>query len=997
MSRANNRGTWRTIRRLEKSIPQVRWYRLELVLMSLFVNVFALGLPIFILQVYDRVLPNLGLTTMQFLVIGLIAVMLLDFFLKTARAAVTTYTGARFEHLARVSAVDHILRTPQDVYENDTPGAYLDKVNAIGVVKDFYSSQLGTLLIDLPFAIFFLGMIWFLGGIMVAVPLVLLALFGIMAIIVGGSLRRAVDFRSQVDNRRYDFLIEIINGIHTVKAQAFKNLLQRRFDPMQEMSARAVRSVAFKSSIAQSLGSTFGQLNMACVIGTGAILVIDGSLTAGELAACTLLSGRAMQPLQSAMGLWTNFQTIRVACENAASVLELPAEDMSQLPEIADVKGDLELRNVTFGYDGMDEPLIRNLTLNVKAGEIIGIDGDNSSGRSTLLKLMMGLIRPNNGAVLLDNQDLTEFQSKSYRRHMASLTADSNVYSGTILDNMTYFRGGKYINKAIKIAKKLDLDEEIKRLPEGYGTHVGDGAGGVLPAGFVQRITVIRAMIDDPKVVLFDNANHGLDSNSDKTLMEYINSLRGNTTVILVTSRPSWLRMSDRRFMMSHGNLEPVEVNEDLPKLEKPAPALPSPTAEPISEAPATPETPMAAADKSDQQSASPAPAAAEPRRDPAATPRPSTASQPAPAAAQRNMPTERPVPSASRLPEAMDTDSTTATTVNAAPTATPQPKPAEQQPRQAPVAPATKAAPTAMPRPKSPAKPPQQAPAAPAAKAVPTATPRRKAAEQQPRQAPVAPAAKTAPTATPRPKSPAQPPNQTPAAPAVKAAPTAMPRPKPAEQQPRQASAAPAAKTRPSAAPRPQKPATQQATPARQQTSKAPATQPQPSRPATPPAAKPEASRPNTPVAKPKTAPAPVAKAPATSQPKAQSTPAKQSAPQVQQPANKRPPASPAVKSTPAKPSAPQPAPKQPAAARVAPTAANTRQSSNDTKAPEPGTSAFTPAAATKKPAPKPAATLRAAPNAGKAAAGKRAVLKPQPPKARRTASFQPAAGGAE
>ena len=266
MSRASNRGTWRTIRRLEKSIPQVRWYRLELVLMSLFVNVFALGLPIFILQVYDRVLPNLGLTTMQFLVIGLIAVMLLDFFLKTARAAVTTYTGARFEHLARVSAVDHILRTPQDVYENDTPGQYLDKVNAIGVVKDFYSSQLGTLMIDLPFAIFFLGMIWFLGGIMVAVPLVLLAMFGIMAIIVGGSLRRAVDNRSQVDNRRYDFLIEIINGIHTVKAQAFKNLLQRRFDPLQEMSARAVRSVAFKSSIAQSLGSTFGQLNMACVI-----------------------------------------------------------------------------------------------------------------------------------------------------------------------------------------------------------------------------------------------------------------------------------------------------------------------------------------------------------------------------------------------------------------------------------------------------------------------------------------------------------------------------------------------------------------------------------------------------------------------------------------------------------------------------------------------------------------------------------------------------------
>ncbi|MEX0695141.1 MAG: ABC transporter transmembrane domain-containing protein [Rhodospirillales bacterium] len=691
MSRETQRGTWRTIRRLEKSIPQVKWYRGELVLMSMFINIFALGLPIFILQVYDRVLPNLGLTTMQFLVIGLIAVMLMDFMLKTARAAITTYTGARFEHLARVSAVDHILRTPQDVYETDTPGVYLDKVNAIGVVKDFYSSQLGTLMIDLPFAIFFLGMIWFLGGIMVAVPLVLLSLFGIMAIIVGGNLRKAVDTRSQVDNRRYDFLIEIINGIHTVKAQAFKNLLQRRFDPLQEMSARAVRAVAMQSSIAQSLGSTFGQLNMACVIGIGAVLVIDGSLSVGELAACTLLSGRAMQPLQSAMGLWTNFQSIRVACDNAASVLELPAEDMRNLPDMSAIKGNMELRSVTFGYAGTETPLITNQNLQIKAGEMIGIEGDNSSGRSTLLKLMMGLIRPDTGAVLIDGNDLAKFQSKSYRRQMAMLTADSDVYSGTILDNMTYFRGGKYINKAIRIARELGLDDEIKRLPEGYGTHVGDGAGGVLPAGFVQRITVIRAMIDDPKIVLFDNANHGLDSSSDRTLMDYINGLRGKTTVILVTSRPSWLRMADRRYVMSNGKIEPKAAAEEQPRLSKPNPALPAPS-----------EQPLPASASLQPGQAEPAPPAATkspaaPKAVPTATPRPRT---PPPQAAKPVTPqAAKPAPA----PQ----------TAKPAPVAT-KPSPAPQAPPTAKPVPAPQAA--------KPAPAPQAAkPAAVAAKPAPT------------------------------------------------------------------------------------------------------------------------------------------------------------------------------------------------------------------------------------------------------------------------------------
>ncbi len=963
MSRDQKRGTWRTIKRLEKSIPQVRWYRTELVVMSLFVNIFALGLPIFILQVYDRVLPNLGLTTMQFLVVGLIAVMLLDFFLKTARAAVTTYTGARFEHLARVSAVDHILRTPQDVYENDTPGAYLDKVNALGVVKDFYSSQLGTLMIDLPFAIFFLGMIWFLGGIMVAVPLVLLILFGIMAIIVGGNLRRAVDTRSQVDNRRYDFLIEIINGIHTVKAQAFKNLLQRRFDPLQEMSARAVRSVAMQSSIAQSLGSTFGQLNMACVIGTGAILVIDGSLSAGELAACTLLSGRAMQPLQSAMGLWTNFQSIRVACENAASVLELPAENKKSLPEIQTLKGDLELRDVTFGYEGMDEPLINNLNLRLKAGEMVGIDGDNSSGRSTLLKLMMGLIRPNDGEVVLDGQDIAKHQSQSYRRQMAFLTADSDVYSGSILDNMTYFRGGKYISKAMKIAKQLGLDEEIKRLPEGYGTHVGDGAGGVLPAGFVQRITVIRAMIDDPKVVLFDNANHGLDSSSDKTLMEYINSLRGTTTIVLVTSRPSWLRMSDRRFMMSHGNLEPVAESEIQPRLEKPAPALPAPSSTPLA---ATQEQPKPQAETNSANNSE------QPQR-PAVAPTATPAQAPSETRAPQALPARAPQAQPARAPQAQPAR---------APIATPRPKQAPaQQNKQAtqPDKPVAAAAPKAN-APKQASQPAQSARPAPQQLSRPqvkqettpvAAPPRRRVANPQSK-----PAAQSRPQQSTAPARPAQ-------APQPRQQPQPAKQARPQANQPAKPAAARPAQTPQQRPATPSRPAATQGRPAEQ---KRPATPPQVNKPAA-------QSPPARPASKPQTAQTPKPQTAQTPKPQPASTNKPQTAsaakPQAAAPASKpHPSAAPrTAQRTPVPPTKPTSGP------------ASEAQNSAARQPAQPASKAtFTPAPATRKPAPKPAATLRPATKAGSTAQPrKRTDIKPQPPKARRVATFQPSTGGAE
>lgn len=830
-------GTWQTIRRLEKSIPQVKWYRGELMLMSLFVNIFALGLPIFILQVYDRILPNLGLTTMQFLVIGLVVVMILDFILKSIRAAVTTYTGARFEHLARVVAVDKILRTPQDVYEQETPGAYLDKVNAIGVVKEFYSSQLGTLFIDLPFAVFFLGMIWFLGGLMVVVPIALLVMFGIMAIVVGGNLRRAVDVRGQVDNRRYDFLIEIINGIHTVKAQAFKNLLQRRFEGLQETSARAVRSVAMQSSIAQSLGSTFGQLNMACVIGLGAVLVIRGELSAGELAACTLLSGRAMQPLQSAMGLWTNFQTIRVACVNATSLMELPAEDLGAKPEMPKISGDVEFRDVTFGYTGMDEPLITKLNLHFKAGSMIGIEGENSSGRSTLLKLMIGIIRPTSGQVMIDGHDISQHQSHSYREQMAFLSADADVYTGTILDNMTYFRGGQYIKKAMDLSKKLGLDEEIKRLPEGYGTHIGDGAGGVLPAGFAQRITIVRAMVDNPKIVLFDNANHGLDSNTDRILLDYLTGLSGKATVILVSARPSWLRVADTRYVMSHGEVQ-LKVDDDPTPSEKPA-ALSAPTAEPEKPTAPTPTPPVPKPATTPPRApaakpiAKPQPAPrSKPQPKPAAASTPNAARRPARPVQAAPAPRQRPAPAATPAPKqsrpAQPQRKPAQRSAPPRPAARPQAKPAVRsapQPsattQETPTTQKTATQPGANAKPAATAKPVARPVAKPASK--PVARPVTHAMANQDTanktvpsnvQTPARPAASPRPVSTPQPAPKAKPATRPAARPVTR---TANPRPVPATAaaapestvatpQPASAVPKPAAILRPAAAPAPKK-----------------------------------------------------------------------------------------------------------------------------------------------------------------------------------------------
>ncbi len=553
-----SRDGWSAVRALERSVPQVDWSRGQLIGISLIINLFALGLPVFILQVYDRVLPHTGITSLHLLVLGLLAVIVIDAVMRLIRAQITTWNGARFEHLARCQNVARILNAPIDRLMQESPGAYFDKINAINQVRDFYSSQIAGIMVDLPFALFFLVLIWYLGGPLVLVPICLLVAFGCCAGLVGLRLRTAVVQRVNLDQKRYDLLNEILSNVQTVKSLGLKELMLRRLERMQEKSALSLQKVTIQSMLAQSIGSLFSQLNMVAVVGVGALMVLDGALSVGELAACMLLSGRSMQPLQSAMSLWTNFQSIRVAAGRATDVLDLPQTSVGRnLPQIPPLRGEIELRDVTYLRPGTDEPKIHDLSLKVRPGEAIGIEGDNASGRSTLLRILRGLVRPQHGCVLVDGHDLFEFDPASLHQQIALVEQDVTIFSGTIIENLTNFRGGALIDEALELAEKLGLDQIIKRLANGYDTRVGDGSAAILTGGMRQRIAIVRALVNRPAILLFDEASAALDHESERRLHIMLEEMKGRTTMIIVSPRPALLRLADRRFVMTDGRLMP--------------------------------------------------------------------------------------------------------------------------------------------------------------------------------------------------------------------------------------------------------------------------------------------------------------------------------------------------------------------------------------------------------------------------------------------------------
>ncbi len=531
----------------------------DLILASVFINILALAMPLTLLQVYDRIIPNSAQGTLIMLIVGVGSALILEAFLRQGRSYVSGWMGARFEHLAGVAAVERILNVSIVDYEKQGSGVHLERFNALGPLKEFYAGQAILALCDLPFAVLFLGAMYYLAGHLVLVPIALIILFAITAILVGNKLKDALESRMLADDRRYSFIIEVLGGIHTVKGLAMEEQMIRRYERLQETCAGADYNVALHSSSASSTGALFSQLVLFCVVGYGATFVIDGALTVGGLAACTMLAGRSMQPLQKAVGIWTRFQSIQLALDRVQQLFRMEEEKQSGLPELPPVRGDLVVEELSFTYgknkDGEDlPPLFDGVNINVEAGETIGISGSGSSGKTTLLYLLMGVFGPTTGRVLVDNLDLADYDASSIRRQVAYLPQEGVLFNGTILENVTMFRDEK-IDDGLDISRLLGLDGVVAHMPHGYDTMVGDGAGDKLPKGIKQRIAIARALVDKPRILLFDEANAAMDSAGDNTLRTLLERLKGRVTLVLVTPRPSMLSLADRIFDITDGKL----------------------------------------------------------------------------------------------------------------------------------------------------------------------------------------------------------------------------------------------------------------------------------------------------------------------------------------------------------------------------------------------------------------------------------------------------------
>ncbi|MGE5504342.1 MAG: peptidase domain-containing ABC transporter [Actinomycetota bacterium] len=534
----------------------------DLGLSSVFLNVLGLALPMSLLQVYDRILPNKSTGTMVLLMGGVLGALIIESILNFGRSWVTGWVGAKFEHKAGCTALDRLVMAGIDVFEKEGSGAHLERMNSLATVRDFYAGQAMLTLLDLPFAILYLGLVAMMGGVLVVVPIVILVAFAITALHVGTRLRDAIQKRMTADDRRFNFIIEVLGGIHSVKAFAMEAQMVRRYERLQEGCAEGYYTVALKSASALGVSSFFSQATMIAVAAFGSLIVINGDMTTGGLAACSMLAGRAMSPLQKALSVWTRFQTFILARERLRKLFSLPPEAPADLPKIPPVKGRLELRDVCFRYGDKGPLIIQDTSIDIGEGECIAIAGGNGSGKTTLLTLMQGALRPTTGQVLVDGVDVTEYEPQSVRDQIAYLPQSGVLFQGTILQNITMFRSS-LDDVAVETAALLGLDEVVATMALGFDTPVGDGAYDSLPRGIKQRIAIARALVNNPRIVLFDEANTAVDSAGDNFLRVWLERAKGKRTLVLVTPRPSLVKLADRVFELNNGRLAPRAPREE--------------------------------------------------------------------------------------------------------------------------------------------------------------------------------------------------------------------------------------------------------------------------------------------------------------------------------------------------------------------------------------------------------------------------------------------------
>jgi ATP-binding cassette, subfamily B, bacterial HlyB/CyaB len=540
----------------------------EVLVASFILQLFGLVAPLFTQVILDKVLVHRSMSTLDVLAVAFVVVAIFEFIIKLARNYIFVHTTSKIDARLGARLFHHLLALPISYFERRKVGNIIARIRELDSIREFIANKSISVILDVLFSSVFIVVMLLYSLKLTLIVLFFVAIIGTIYFFITPQLRKRLDEKFQMGAQSNAYLVESVTGVQTVKSLALEGSMQYKWE---NYLAKYVNSSFHLSNLSYILGGVSGMLQKLMTIGmlyVGVTLVLDNKLSVGQLIAFQMFANQFSGPVLRLVNLWNEFQQTLLSVDRIGDILNTPTEQKNDKAiTLSKIEGAIKFDNIGFSYSPEMPNVLNGISAEFQAGQSIGLVGRSGSGKSTITKLVQRLYIPNSGAIYVDSVDIRHMNPKWLRNNIGVVLQENYLFSGTIKDNISLSRPDAVMDQIIAVSKIAGAHEFISELPEGYDTQVGE-RGEALSGGQRQRIAIARALIINPKILIFDEATSALDYESEKIIQNNLNAIKEGRTMFIVAHRLSTVKNCDVILVLDKGNIVERGSHEELMRLK---------------------------------------------------------------------------------------------------------------------------------------------------------------------------------------------------------------------------------------------------------------------------------------------------------------------------------------------------------------------------------------------------------------------------------------------
>ncbi len=537
----------------------------KVIVAAIFINLFVLAMPLFMKNVFDRVLPNNAIETLLAMTFGIVFILVFDLIFSLLRAYYLGKAGKKADLIMSNKIFDQLLNIRLSEKPNST-GQFVSRLQSFQSVRDFFTSATIATLVDIPFTLLFIAVIFYFAGVLGWISVITIILVLGLSWSMKNRIKEVVEKSAKEEQLKQTTLNEAVAGLEIIKSVRAQNRMKTHWDASLNQTLYYGEKSQMFSQFTTLTTGLISKLSNIAIIVAGVYLSLEGEMSMGGIIAAMMLNGRVIAPISQIVGMVIRYDQTLISMNNIEEIMGMEVENNGKnYISRPNLNGDIELKNVTFAYKGQNFETLKDINLTIKQGEKIAILGKMGSGKSTLAKLIMNLYTPNSGSVLIDQTDIRQIDPVDLRRSIGCVPQEPFLFMGSIKDNITI--GEQYVTdeEVISAAKAAGVHDFLGRHEAGYDLLVGERGEG-LSGGERQAVTLARAIITNPNILIFDEPTNSMDKQTENTFMKKISTLIQNQTVIIITHKMSLLALVDRVIVLDDGKIVADGLKETVLK-----------------------------------------------------------------------------------------------------------------------------------------------------------------------------------------------------------------------------------------------------------------------------------------------------------------------------------------------------------------------------------------------------------------------------------------------